>query len=79
MGTLLERREFNLPLSEPLYENGPILPYVLVGDEAFPLTDYMMRPYPGKNELTVEKRIFNYRLSRARRTIENVFGILANQ
>lgn len=76
---LLERKEFNIPLPESLYENGPILPYVLVGDEAFPLTNYMMRPYPGKNGMTLEKRIFNYRLSRARRTVENIFGILSSQ
>lgn len=26
-----------------------LLPYFLVGDEAFPLKDYMMRPYPRRS------------------------------
>ncbi|CAI6358824.1 unnamed protein product [Macrosiphum euphorbiae] len=60
--------------------NGPI-PYFMVGDEAFLLTEYLMRPYPGRGRSTMPKDedIFNYRLSRARRTIENAFGILASR
>ncbi|XP_034236584.1 protein ALP1-like [Thrips palmi] len=72
----LEANRMNLPDPTPLQGMNVPFPYFFVGDEAFPLTKYMMRPYP-KRELTDEKRIFNYRLSRARRTIENSFGILA--
>ena len=37
-----------------------------------------MKPYPEKKS-SHEQRIFNYRLSRARRIVENAFGILASR
>lgn len=68
----------SLPDPEPLPgTNIPFL-FFFIGDEAFPLSTHMMRPYP-RRELTDDMKIFNYRLSRTRRTIENTFGILTTR
>lgn len=58
--------------------SSPPLPYVIVADEAFSLANHVMRPYPRKS-LTVRKKVYNYRLSRARRCIECAFGLLSNK
>lgn len=75
-GRAMENKLLCLP--DPDIISGPNspTPYFFVGDSAFPLKMYMLRPYPGRY-LPDNKTIFNYRLLRARRVIENAFGILA--
>ena len=55
------------------------LPYCMVGDEIFPLKNWLMRPYPGRQLQEEDGTIYNYRHSRARRVIENAFGILVTR
>nr|CAI5824170.1 unnamed protein product [Callosobruchus analis] len=53
-------------------------PYIFIADDAFPLTKHIMKPYSGVHPRGSIERIFNYRLSRARRVVENVFGIISS-
>ena len=76
MGNLLENERLNL-LNERIVPGCSMqpLPYFILGDEIFPLKSYLMRPFPGRGATEIQK-IYNYRHSRARRTIENTFGIM---
>ena len=77
MGQMFDADLLNVPEDSKLTENHEeTLPYFLLGDEIFPLKKWLMRPYPGKNA-SEQERIYNYRHSRARRCIENAFGILS--
>lgn len=54
--------------------------YHFVGDDAFPLSCRISKPFPRSSpNLSVLEKVHNYRLSRARRTIENAFGHMANK
>ena len=71
----LETQSLKLPGDTFLPNSEITLPYVFVGDEAYPLTTYIMKPY-GRRTLDRSKVIFNCRLSRARRVVECAFGWL---
>lgn len=76
----LQTDTLGLPPPEPLrHDDGENpMPYFIVGDDAFGLKPYLMKPH-GTRENTWQTRIANYRISRARRVVENAFGILANR
>uniref|UniRef100_A0A6P7GGM6 Protein ALP1-like isoform X1 n=1 Tax=Diabrotica virgifera virgifera TaxID=50390 RepID=A0A6P7GGM6_DIAVI len=78
MGKLINANNINFPPPSLLGQGDTPFNFYIVGDEAFPLTTSIMRPYPG-HFLPRDKRIFNYRLSRGRRVIENAFGILSSR
>ena len=79
-GRKLESNQLGIPGSRPLPndENGKCMPFVVVGDEAFGLSERVLRHYPNRN-LSFQQRIYNYRLTGVRRMVECAFGILANK
>ena len=76
MGSLFEQEQLHLP-APAIVEGCSLepLPYFVLGDEIFPLKEWLMRPFPG-NGASEEQRVYNYRHSRARRVIENAFGVM---
>lgn len=56
LNRLLTENRFNVPPSQRLPGSNLNLPYVLIGDEAYPLKNYLMRPYPSGG-LNTEKKI----------------------
>lgn len=78
LGNAFENKKLDVPEDTPLEDNGEPMPYVIVADEAFALKPYLMRPYSRVSVTGNERnKTFNYRLSRARRVVENAFGILS--
>ncbi|CAF4829023.1 unnamed protein product [Pieris macdunnoughi] len=77
-GQQLKNNALNIPPPALLPGSSRKLPYFFVGDDAFPMSQNLLKPY-SQTGLTKENRIYNYRISRARRIVESVFGILATR
>ncbi|KAK3919875.1 Putative nuclease, partial [Frankliniella fusca] len=75
----LENGTFPLPAPRLLPGGTVVSPPAIFADGAFPLTPNLMKPFRQPEIVSDAERIYNYRLSRARRTIENAFGILSSR
>jgi hypothetical protein len=65
----LDNKTLRLPPPQNIEGITTTICYHIVGDDAFPLRKDVMKPSPHRS-LDKPKRIFNYRLSRARRVVE---------
>lgn len=73
-----DRLQLPEPVPLPGDDANKLFPFYFVADEAFPLTTNIMKPY-ARRQLTNENRIFNYRLSRGRKSVECAFGMLTSK
>ena len=74
----LDEGLLNIPPPRRLYRDTKLFPFVLVGDEAFPLKECLIKPY-AKASIKEKKQVANYRISRPRRVVENTFRICASR
>jgi hypothetical protein len=73
--SFIDGKRISFPKPDFLPHSNLTAPYVMLGDEAYPLLPYLMKPYE-PNSLTERRRNFNECLSRTRKTAESAFGIL---
>jgi len=58
LGWKFVNNEMNIPDSKPLYFEENYISYVHVGDKTFPLTEYLMKLFPGRLELWIKRKLF---------------------
>ncbi|KAG8239735.1 hypothetical protein J437_LFUL019281, partial [Ladona fulva] len=75
-GGVFQHTSQYFPDAEALPSREKLVPFVFVADNAFALSENILRTQTFVQfRSSSPERVFNYRLSRARRIIENVFGI----
>ena len=61
MGRKFGANKMNIPSPAKIPESDDLeLPYFLLEDEIFPLSNWLMRPYSGKALTSETRKIFNY-------------------
>ena len=76
LSSALEHNVLQIPKPAAIDGTKLVVPYVFVADDAFSLQSNILKPYAFR-KCSQEQRVFNYRLSRARRMVESAFGILS--
>ena len=73
---LFRKAEANEVLNIPVkvVHNMNVRPIIL-GDGAYPISTWLLKPYPFQNNLTQEQKRFNRMLSSSRCVAENAFGL----
>ncbi|XP_072320000.1 uncharacterized protein [Eucyclogobius newberryi] len=74
----LETRLARLPGPARLPGSERLAPHCVVADKAFPLKDYLMKPFLNRKPST-EQQIFNHRISHASKASADAFNVLTNR
>lgn len=81
LGKKIRDEKFPIPPPAKIEDTNIEVPHVFLGDQAFALKSNLMTPYSQKKVKGEDQNtmaIFNIRHTKARRVVENAFGILNN-
>ena len=54
--------------------SGVDVPLFIIGDSAYPLRSWLMKPFAHNSTLTQQQKTYKYRICKARIVVENAFG-----
>ncbi|KAG8240047.1 hypothetical protein J437_LFUL016902, partial [Ladona fulva] len=75
MYQMLQDGTLKIPKDKCLLLTNKEVPFLFLGDDAYPLLEHLMKPYNDEN-LLPDEVMYNKRHSRARKSVEFAFGIL---